>query len=184
MFGSILGLVRLFLSHVDWMGLEKIVKDFDLFGIKTHPIPPNPHGLGAKRTSPNRYRGSIIIEIMRFPPSSSPSLFLRASLTTVFFHEIFNFPRENKLIFFGKTKKPLEKYGSKLALNVFSYSCCCWNPSKSCLLLRNPNSSPCGNPSRYRCFTIIGIMCLFRSASLSFLTVFFFTFILLQVQLG
>jgi hypothetical protein len=40
-----LGLVRLFLSHVDWMGLEKIVNDFDLFGIETHPIPPNPHGL-------------------------------------------------------------------------------------------------------------------------------------------
>jgi hypothetical protein len=33
-----LGLVRLFLSHVDWMGLEKIVKDFDLFGIETHRI--------------------------------------------------------------------------------------------------------------------------------------------------
>jgi hypothetical protein len=33
--------------------LEKIVKDFDLFGIETHPIPPNPHGLRAKRTSPN-----------------------------------------------------------------------------------------------------------------------------------
>jgi hypothetical protein len=32
--------------------LEKIVKDFDLFGIETHPIPPNPHGLRAKRTSP------------------------------------------------------------------------------------------------------------------------------------
>jgi hypothetical protein len=37
---------------VDWMGLEKIVKDFDLFGIETHPIPPNPYGLRAKRTSP------------------------------------------------------------------------------------------------------------------------------------
>jgi hypothetical protein len=46
------GLVWLFLSHVDWMGLEKIVKDFDLFGIETHPILPNPHGLRAKRTSP------------------------------------------------------------------------------------------------------------------------------------
>jgi hypothetical protein len=34
------------------MGLEKIVKDFDLFGIETHPIPPNPHGLRAKRTNP------------------------------------------------------------------------------------------------------------------------------------
>jgi hypothetical protein len=34
------------------MGLEKIVKNFDLFGIETHPIPHNPHGLRAKRTSP------------------------------------------------------------------------------------------------------------------------------------
>jgi hypothetical protein len=34
------------------MGLEKIVKDFNLFGIETHPIPPNPHGLRAKRTNP------------------------------------------------------------------------------------------------------------------------------------
>jgi hypothetical protein len=34
------------------MRLEKIVKDFDLFGIETHPIPPNPYGLRAKRTSP------------------------------------------------------------------------------------------------------------------------------------
>jgi hypothetical protein len=28
------------------------VKDFDLFGIETHSIPPNPHGLRAKRTGP------------------------------------------------------------------------------------------------------------------------------------
>jgi hypothetical protein len=34
------------------MRLEKIMKDFDLFGIETHPIPPNPHGLRTKRTSP------------------------------------------------------------------------------------------------------------------------------------
>jgi hypothetical protein len=34
------------------MGLEKNLKDFDLFGIETHPIPPNPHGLRTKRTSP------------------------------------------------------------------------------------------------------------------------------------
>jgi hypothetical protein len=27
------GLVRLFPIHMDWMGLEKIVKKFDLFGI-------------------------------------------------------------------------------------------------------------------------------------------------------
>jgi hypothetical protein len=32
--------------------LEKIVKKFDLFGIQTHPIPLNPHGLRANRTSP------------------------------------------------------------------------------------------------------------------------------------
>jgi hypothetical protein len=46
------GLVRLFPIHMDWMGLEKIVKKFDLFGIQTHPIPLNPHGLRANRTSP------------------------------------------------------------------------------------------------------------------------------------
>jgi hypothetical protein len=34
------------------MGLKKIVKKFDLFGIQTHPIPLNPHGLRANRTSP------------------------------------------------------------------------------------------------------------------------------------
>jgi hypothetical protein len=38
---------------MDWMGLEKILKKFDLFGIQTHPIPLNPHGLRANRTSPN-----------------------------------------------------------------------------------------------------------------------------------
>jgi hypothetical protein len=46
------GLVRLFPIHMDWMGLEKIEKKFDLFGIQTHPIPLNPHGLRANRTSP------------------------------------------------------------------------------------------------------------------------------------
>jgi hypothetical protein len=34
---------------MDWMRLEKIVKKFDLFGIQTHPIPLNPHGLRANR---------------------------------------------------------------------------------------------------------------------------------------
>jgi hypothetical protein len=38
---------------MDWMRLEKIEKKFDLFGIQTHPIPLNPHGLRANRTSPN-----------------------------------------------------------------------------------------------------------------------------------
>jgi hypothetical protein len=37
------------------MGLEKIMKDFDLFGIETHSISPNPHGLRAKRTGPNNF---------------------------------------------------------------------------------------------------------------------------------
>jgi hypothetical protein len=37
---------------MDWMGLEKNEKRFDLFGIQTHPIPLNPHGLRANRTSP------------------------------------------------------------------------------------------------------------------------------------
>jgi hypothetical protein len=34
------------------MGLEKFLKKFDFFGIQTHPIPLNPHGLRANRTSP------------------------------------------------------------------------------------------------------------------------------------
>jgi hypothetical protein len=37
---------------MDWVGLEKIEKKFDLFRIQTHPIPLNPHGLRANRTSP------------------------------------------------------------------------------------------------------------------------------------
>jgi hypothetical protein len=43
---------------MDWMGLEKILKKFDLFGIQTHPIPLNPHGLRATRTSPKVSFGS------------------------------------------------------------------------------------------------------------------------------
>jgi hypothetical protein len=47
---------------MDWMGLEKILKKFDLFGIQTHPIPLNPHGLRANRTSPNSFcRESTIL---------------------------------------------------------------------------------------------------------------------------
>jgi hypothetical protein len=42
---------------MDLMGLEKIVKKFDLFGIQTHPIPLNPYGLRANRTSPQRGLG-------------------------------------------------------------------------------------------------------------------------------
>jgi hypothetical protein len=56
------GLVRLFPIHMDWMGLEKIKKTFDLSGIQTHPIPLNPHGLRANRTSPHvaRHRSLLI----------------------------------------------------------------------------------------------------------------------------
>jgi hypothetical protein len=45
------------------MGLEKILKKFDLFGIQTHPIPLNPHGLRANRTSPKQV----------FPPAAHRS---------------------------------------------------------------------------------------------------------------
>jgi hypothetical protein len=45
MYNKSLDLVRLFLFRVDWIGLEKIMKDFDLFGIETYSIPPNLHGL-------------------------------------------------------------------------------------------------------------------------------------------
>jgi hypothetical protein len=54
-FATVLGLVRLFPEHMDWMGLEKNEKRFDLFGFQTHPISLNPHGLRANRTSPYSY---------------------------------------------------------------------------------------------------------------------------------
>jgi hypothetical protein len=61
----VLDLVRLFPIHMDWMGLEKILKKFDLFGIQTHPISLNPHGLRANRTRPYNaictFIGSIIL---------------------------------------------------------------------------------------------------------------------------
>jgi hypothetical protein len=41
--------------------LEKIVKTFDLSGIQTHPIPLNPHGLRANRTSPEEARCSTAL---------------------------------------------------------------------------------------------------------------------------
>jgi hypothetical protein len=53
-----LNLVRLFLSHIDRMRLKKIMKDFDLFEIETHTVPPNPHGLRSKRTSP-KYHSNL-----------------------------------------------------------------------------------------------------------------------------
>jgi hypothetical protein len=51
----LLGLVRLFPIHMDWMRLKKILKKFNLFGIQTHPTPLNPHRLKANRTSPYMY---------------------------------------------------------------------------------------------------------------------------------
>jgi hypothetical protein len=45
---------------MDWIGLEKIEKEFDLFGIQTHPIPLNPHGLRANRTRP--YLGVVVAD--------------------------------------------------------------------------------------------------------------------------
>jgi hypothetical protein len=40
------------------MGLEKNEKKLDLFGIKIHPIPLNPHGLRANRTSSKESLGT------------------------------------------------------------------------------------------------------------------------------
>jgi hypothetical protein len=37
------------------MGLEKIMKCCDLFGIETHSIPDNPHELRVKRTNPYKF---------------------------------------------------------------------------------------------------------------------------------
>jgi hypothetical protein len=58
------------------MGLEKIVKKFELFGIQTHPIPLNPHGLRANRTSPKLdfIRASTVIWMCLPRPSTSPPL--------------------------------------------------------------------------------------------------------------
>lgn len=47
------GLVRLLLSHVDWMRIKEIMKYFDLFEIETHLISHNPYELRAKQTCPN-----------------------------------------------------------------------------------------------------------------------------------
>jgi hypothetical protein len=41
-----LGLVRLFSIRMDWRGLIRIERDFDLLGIETPSIPLNPYGLG------------------------------------------------------------------------------------------------------------------------------------------
>jgi hypothetical protein len=43
---SPLGLVRLFSIHMDWTGLIRIERDFNLLGIETPLIPINPYGLG------------------------------------------------------------------------------------------------------------------------------------------
>jgi hypothetical protein len=40
---------------MDYVGFEKIMKDFNLFRIETHSILPNSHGLRAKRTNSKMY---------------------------------------------------------------------------------------------------------------------------------
>jgi hypothetical protein len=69
---------------MDWMGLEKISRDFDLLWIKTHPILSNPHGLERKRTSPyvieNGFVGVDVVRLevipyfnsLLFPETLSP----------------------------------------------------------------------------------------------------------------
>jgi hypothetical protein len=69
---------------MDWMGLEKILKKFDLFGIQTHPIPLNPHGLRANRTSP--YVAAAMARVSsnarRYPISSVASMLQRLRIMT------------------------------------------------------------------------------------------------------
>jgi hypothetical protein len=43
------------------MGFEKIIKDFDLFGIETHAIQFNQYGLRAKRTDPKYCRSEELL---------------------------------------------------------------------------------------------------------------------------
>jgi hypothetical protein len=59
---------------MDWMGLEKIEKKFDLFGIQTHPIPLNPHGLRANRTSLQQDLSRLFQEIT---PTKNCAIFFR-----------------------------------------------------------------------------------------------------------
>jgi hypothetical protein len=51
---------------------KKNMKDFDLFGIETHPISPNPHGLRAnpyglraQRTNPKK---EVVIRLFTWKP--------------------------------------------------------------------------------------------------------------------
>jgi hypothetical protein len=50
---------------MDWMGLEKNEKRFDLFGFQTHPIPLNPHGLRANRTSPKAVKNLLQLQLLQ-----------------------------------------------------------------------------------------------------------------------
>jgi hypothetical protein len=65
---------------MDWIGLEKIEKKFNLFGIQTHPISLNPHGLRANRTSPKRPPLQAGLDAVVRPwsiPQSAPSSLAR-----------------------------------------------------------------------------------------------------------
>jgi hypothetical protein len=48
-------------------GIGKNKKKFDLFGIQTHPIPLNPHGLRANRTSPKVYHSGNLFYVIGDP---------------------------------------------------------------------------------------------------------------------
>jgi hypothetical protein len=74
---------------MDWMELEKIVKKFDLFGFQTHPIPLNPHGLRANRTSPTMDNVSKPLKVklgcMKSASSASPRAQDGSSIRRPFF---------------------------------------------------------------------------------------------------
>jgi hypothetical protein len=63
------------------------------------------------------WHGPKTVDFARFSPRFPK--YLSASLATAFSHGIFNFRRENELIFLGKTKKPLGKCGSQTSPNRF-----------------------------------------------------------------
>jgi hypothetical protein len=55
--------------------LEKIVKKFELFGIQTYPIPLNPHGLRANRTSPKKAKSCYSYSFLEssLSPTAAPA---------------------------------------------------------------------------------------------------------------
>jgi hypothetical protein len=72
------------------MGLEKIMKKFDLRGIQTHPIPLNPHGLKANRTSPKQILLTTDLYIGSFAnkriPAMSEAFFINVYFSWISYH--------------------------------------------------------------------------------------------------